>query len=107
MNNKKTLPVGSLVDYASLRTQDLIPAFLDLLSALDAPEYEAYVVAPFGAYPSCADDDDDHAYWYSDDAMYLLEELIDTLGEYCPDDHYFGAHPGNGSDFGCWEIKQC
>ena len=96
--NDKTLPRGSLVDYASHRPQDLIPAFLDLLKDVDAPEYDRRL-------PSYAMEDQEHQWWNSEECNWLLEELFDTLDQYAPDDHYFGAHPGNGTDFGVWHSE--
>lgn len=35
----------------------------------------------------------------------VLDELSSALNNLCPDNHYFGAHPGDGSDFGVWENE--
>lgn len=45
---------------------------------------------------------EDHAWWVSDDVMYLLEDLFDALDDHAPTGCYFGSHPGDGSDFGYW-----
>jgi hypothetical protein len=45
---------------------------------------------------------EDHAWWDSDDVMYLLEDLFDALNDHAPIGCYFGSHPGDGSDFGYW-----
>lgn len=33
----------------------------------------------------------------------LADALAEELQMFAPDGHYFGAHPGDGSDFGYWE----
>lgn len=35
----------------------------------------------------------------------LVVALMDDLNEYAPDGFYFGAHPGDGSDFGWWPVE--
>lgn len=35
-------------------------------------------------------------------AAELIEEFIQTLDSYAPPFAYFGAHPGDGADFGFW-----
>lgn len=39
------------------------------------------------------------------DAEDVLSELFEALGRYCPAGHGFGAHEGDGSDFGCWAYN--
>jgi hypothetical protein len=41
-------------------------------------------------------------YFDTDDASEDVNELIDALNCYAPSGFYFGAHPGDGSDFGFW-----
>ena len=45
-------------------------------------------------------------YFGKDDADYDLEALFDALNEYAPSYFYFGAHPGDGSDYGYW-LSEC
>lgn len=51
---------------------------------------------------------DNWAHEYADDMSedemltHLLGALFDALDEVAPDGMYFGAHPGDGSDFGFW-----
>ena len=35
----------------------------------------------------------------------IQEEIADKLNEYVPDGCYFGAHEGDGSDFGVWDVS--
>lgn len=35
-----------------------------------------------------------------------MEDLFDFLDSIAPDGCYFGAHPGDGSDYGFWEVRK-
>lgn len=91
------------------RTQDLIPAFLMTFRALDSPHYTAYVMRTFPAIPEEAEGNDDHEFWNSEEAQHLTHELFDALNDHAPDGYYFGAHEGDGSNFGFWPAypEQC
>jgi len=96
------LPIGSLVDYRSLRNEDLLPAFLDLLSNLDESEYNLYLIE-IGKntilYPDCS-------IWDSEVAIEILHEVSDKLNNFVPEGYCFGASEGNGSDFGVWKYSE-
>ena len=81
---------GTLI-HGTLRTEDLIEAFRAELSRID-PIAEAAIVP--------ADDPE------SEDAQYELDELFEVLDRYAPEGYYFGAHEGDGSDFGFWPIEE-
>ena len=99
------MTIGTVI-HGSLRTQELIPAFLDLAREY-APEHYAQLCAlPFGPIPAYAAEDEDADWWHSDDAAYLLDELYNLLDEHAPDYCTFGAHDGDGSDFGFWPNWQ-
>lgn len=34
----------------------------------------------------------------------FVDEMFDALNEFSPEGHYFGAHEGDGSDFGYWPV---
>jgi len=95
------------ISHGTMRTQDLIPAFLDALSEVHLEAYEQLMVQPFGPIPAYVQDEgDDSEWWQSDDAQWLLESLFDALNEAAPEGYYFGAHPGDGSDYGFWQIEE-
>ena len=39
-------------------------------------------------------------------SYFLMEVLFDALDDLSPQGHYFGSHPGDGSDFGFWPIEE-
>ncbi len=98
--------MGTVIS-GTLRRQDLIPAFIDELARVDPIAYSQLLLAPFGPIPSYVYDEGDSSdWWASEDAGYLLESLFDALDESAPEDEYFGAHPGDGSDFGFWPVEE-
>jgi len=98
------LEPGETVIHGTLRPQDLIPAFLDALCVLAPAAYSQLTLRPFGPIPSYVQDEgDDSEWWYSEEAWDLLNDLTDALNDCAPEGYYFGAHPGDGSDFGFWK----
>lgn len=96
---------GTVIE-GTLRPQDLIPAFLDALREANPDGYAQLVIAPFGPVPSYVmDEGDSSGWWDSEDASALIESLTEALDESAPEGYYFGAHPGDGSDFGFWRIE--
>ena len=96
-------PSVGTYSHGTMRTCDLIPCFLDALRDI-APDAYAQCLHAVPAYVH--DDGDASPWWDSDDAAALLESLFDTLDEHAPEGFYFGAHPGDGSDYGYWENDQ-
>lgn len=99
----KPLDPGT-VSHGTLRTQDLIQTFWDVL----VEHHPAKAIVLHDEY-TLPDDvksiewpKDDDPFWDHDDARYLLDDLYEALDGCCPAGHYFGSHPGDGSDFGCW-----
>lgn len=89
-------PMGTWI-HGTHRPQDLMPALLDLLAEVHPEAYEqCFQLVPAHAM------EDEEATWWTDEAPSHLEGLFDSLDECAPDGYYFGAHPGDGSDFGYW-----
>jgi len=93
------------VSHATMRPQDLIPAFLDVVRDIAPAHYEQVLLLPFGFVPSYAREDEDSEWWESDECGHRLEELFDLLNDHAPEGFYFGSHPGDGSDYGFWGIE--
>ena len=96
--------LSGTVSHGTLRRQDLIPVFLDVLAIADSTAYDQLMVSNAGIPAYVADEGDNSDWWDSDDAAYLLEDLFDALDAASPEGYYFGAIEGDGSDFGYWPI---
>jgi hypothetical protein len=88
-----------------MKTEDLIPSFIDELES-QKPLHQAHRklitrIQKNIAHPSDSTVEDAN-YWDSEDSQEDLNDLFDALGEYCLPYFYFGAHPGDGSDYGYW-----
>ena len=94
--------LNSSISHGTLRTQDLLPAFLDTLREVNPSAYAQLMLGPFGAIPSYAMEDDSSDWWNSEDAYWTLDDIKDALCEAAPEGFYFGAYIGDGSDFGFW-----
>jgi len=111
----RKIQIGS-VSTGTLRTEDLLPAFADELSVMEMSEtgvkllreVEDFLGAPndsFLLFPSFGTLPD----WESEKAGFLMDELFDALNEYAPPHMQFGAHDGDGADFGWWptDFENC
>lgn len=94
------------VIHGTMRTQDIIPVLLECLEEVDPAAHAQMLMGSFGPIPAYVEDEgDDSDWWTSMDAQYLLEDLFLALDGAAPDGYYFGAHPGDGSDYGFWELE--
>lgn len=80
--NIGTVSCGTMVD------QDLFDAFISELEYLDPAAHNDFI-----------EEMQDHGDSISDS----VERLFDVLDEYAPDGAYFGAHVGDGCDYGFWQ----
>ena len=83
--------VGS-ISHGTMRDEDLIEVFESWLEKHD-PKGLAELIQIVEEEGGFQGDE----YW--------LESLWDTLEYYAPEGYYFGAHEGDGSDFGFWELE--
>lgn len=90
---------GSVVS-GTLCSEDLFPALLAVLCDLDEEHFYADLVVDCARIIVNGEYNTDEAYWI------LNEELFDALNAFAPEDYYFGAHPGDGADFGFWECEE-
>lgn len=78
------------ISHGTMRPEDLIPTFTDWLESQKPLRREHRKML------TAWKNEDEY------DGETFLEDLFDALGEYAPPYFYFGAHPGDGSDYGYW-----
>jgi hypothetical protein len=95
--------LGTII-HATLRDEDLIPAFIDAiephLAQLD-PGMNIAIKDLISRW-NRLDDAGIDEYCETDESSYDLDELFNALDSIAPPYMYFGAHVGDGSDFGYW-----
>tara|TARA_R110000751_G_scaffold28003_3_gene73460 strand:+ start:996 stop:1316 length:321 start_codon:yes stop_codon:yes gene_type:complete len=102
-------PELGTISHGTMRLPDVIPCFLAALWSIDPQRHDALIAAqPSGTRarmqrPHILDSD---PWWRSDDADELLVDLFDALDGVAPEGTYFGAHEGDGSDYGFWPIEE-
>lgn len=100
------------VSSGTLRLQDLLPAYWYLLADLEEcellEENAPQSVLSEDELTALRDNDED-PYWYSEEAaedLQTLTEMLEQVANRIPGTFYFGAHPGDGSELGFWEVDQ-
>lgn len=103
------------VIHATLRSEDLIPAFVEELSRViehgmpsphaDHPHNVRYVGMLHEKLGEIERASAKTGYFDSEDPMWDIEWLFDELNNVAPEGMYFGAIEGDGSDFGWWTAE--
>ena len=97
-----TTPEPGTVSAGTMRDQDLIPSFLTVLDE-HAPEKAEELR---GLYPNTLENLDDEPDVDDTARSMLVHDLFEALNEIAPEDHYFGAHEGDGADYGFWPVPE-
>lgn len=92
--------IGS-VSEATMRAEDLIPSFVSELRWLGHRSKELTRIEKRIARLSESD-----PYWQDEIAQWDIERLENMLQEHALPYMYFGAHPGDGSDYGFWLSEE-
>lgn len=82
-----------IISEGTLRTEDLIPAYLDVLEGLRLSRDERKTVREVEAFVARGDGD-----YYGED----VDALADIIEAHCAPYCYFGSHPGDGACIGVW-----
>lgn len=100
------MTIAGSVSCGTLRTQDLLPKFMACLLTNNPAAYDGVAMGPlYHGYVRAVQAGDNYPWWATQEAMELFIQVSQHLNEVAPEGHYFGAHPGDGSDFGFWPIE--
>jgi hypothetical protein len=102
------------VSHATMRTEDLVPCFLAVLEKY-SPESAVMIIGSIGlecdvltyrlfaGRPEVGREEHYESVWDSEAMSYILnEDIWEAMEEIAPPGYYFGAHEGDGSDYGYW-----
>jgi len=81
--------VNYSVSHGTLNLKHLRAAFDEFLERYDIP------------LPEYTEEE-----WEESPTEIISEDYFPLLDEVAPDGTYFGTHPGDGSDFGFWELEE-
>ena len=96
--------IGTII-HGTMRPEDLIPEFMFELERLNQESATRVTVSAIGEgwpYSQCGLGFGDHAEKNPEQAEWLLEDLFEALNDEAPEYCYFGAHAGDGCDYGFW-----
>jgi hypothetical protein len=94
----KYAEIGS-ISTGTLRNEDLLETFSNQLEYFmdHNPQLSPHLCRIFRGLVYDANESEE-----GKEADSLIIELMDALNLFAPPGHYFGAHPGDGADFGFW-----
>ena len=102
------------VSHGTMREEDLVPDFLRFLAGVSdktIPKLLRDLDPSLGVQAAIycwlvgVDDIEVPDEILEEMSYFLNEDLFTKMGEYAPEGYYFGSHPGDGSDYGFWEIE--
>lgn len=109
MSEVSEFEYAGTVSHGTMRTVDLVPAFLGVLRELSIVRYNKIETS----WRRRLQQIDDHKRrcrdtvdipWEEDDDL-LMDELLQALSECAPEGYYFGTIEGDGSDYGFWRAR--
>jgi len=95
------------ISHGTMRNEDVLPRIMSELFKEDPQKArEVWQKNPNFLEALCDKECGiQNQWWESEEASMMAEELFDVMNNYAPEGHYFGAHPGDGSDYGYWENE--
>lgn len=95
------------LSHATMKPEDLIPCFIDAIREIAKDDEKLLQELKSECMEHGLDIEDHHIIllYAGEGSDWLLDYLFDTLNDLAPEGYYFGAHPGDGSDYGFWKCE--
>jgi hypothetical protein len=93
------------VIHGTLNPVDLIPTFINTLWKLNPDICKGFMGREENREVMNDFANSVEGWAETENAQWLLEDITSLLHDEAPEGMYFGAHPGDGSDFGFWEYE--
>lgn len=92
------------ISHGTMRNEDVIPRLMSVVFRNNPQKArEIWKSSPNLLQALCDSKcGNPNNWWESEEATEISYELHDVLQDYAPEGHYFGSHPGDGSDLGFW-----
>lgn len=105
---KKVHSTHGTVSRGSMRIQDILPACMDVLLEYHPSAYREIINTLSGEVGTTYTElcgDQDNPDWQSELLSWIVhEDMWDAMDEIAPEGYFFGAHPGDGADYGFWRT---
>jgi hypothetical protein len=102
------------ISHGTMRSQDLIPCFVGVLTEHQHTN-ASYFQEEWNKMEKQEEyfNDPENPFTYEEEQLHMVsmsmllnEEIFDAMDELSPRGYYFGAHEGDGSDYGFWPSIQ-
>lgn len=97
--------VGTSLSWGTMRDVDLYESFMPFLHEHAPDEWRAICTEYSDVIAGLDAEGNQVGAEYVEGAEYLIEALFDAINEIAPEGTYFGAHEGDGSDYGFWSYE--
>ncbi len=103
--------INHTISEATLRTEDLIPAFMGFLTGtqqLCETTIEVLTIQEEVDTLQLEDKEGYGKFYIESDlaSVILIEDIFDLMNEIAPEGCYFGTHEGDGTCFGFWTDEE-
>lgn len=100
---------GLSISHATMRNEDLIPAFIEVLSVMNRQKVRTLYRENDDLCDAMVDFDNEKestkVFWESENATEICMQLFEWIDLESPKGFYFGSHIGDASDYGFWRNE--